>query len=159
MHYEYTTRELNAAAKGADLLDEQMPGWADRINLSILELEDKTMCVLGQLFDEPRTMPRWEKAHYSSIEDWCDHYRYTSDPEARIQGLEQVCVANYDLGVITLREAKVTRPMVNYGFDAEYQHYSDDDEASENLTTYAGLDEAWTHLITDRQVQPNSDRA
>ena len=38
------------AARGAALLDEKLPGWAERINLAELELSSCYRCVLGQLF-------------------------------------------------------------------------------------------------------------
>lgn len=43
---EYTTN----APKGAALLDERMPGWADRIDLATLGMASMGRCVLGQLY-------------------------------------------------------------------------------------------------------------
>src|SRR5258708_35896283 len=40
------------AARGAALLDERMPGWAQRIDVGRLDLADGCNCVLGQLFTE-----------------------------------------------------------------------------------------------------------
>jgi hypothetical protein len=37
-------------ARGAALLDEGVPGWAERIDLTELELASCYSCVLGQLF-------------------------------------------------------------------------------------------------------------
>jgi len=37
-------------ALGAALLDEKLPGWAERINLDELELASCYRCVIGQLF-------------------------------------------------------------------------------------------------------------
>lgn len=37
-------------AKGAALLDEVMPGWADRIDLDTLAFPSCDHCVLGQLY-------------------------------------------------------------------------------------------------------------
>lgn len=37
---------------GAAFLDEKMPGWADKVDLNILELADCQKCVLGQLGGE-----------------------------------------------------------------------------------------------------------
>jgi len=36
--------------EGAALLDEKLPGWAERINLAQLDLASCYQCVLGQLF-------------------------------------------------------------------------------------------------------------
>lgn len=38
------------APKGAALLDEKMPGWADKIDLDELQLNDQCNCVLGQVY-------------------------------------------------------------------------------------------------------------
>lgn len=38
-------------AGGAALLDEQMPGWADRIDLGAFLLANPCKCVIGQLFN------------------------------------------------------------------------------------------------------------
>lgn len=36
--------------KGAELLDEQRPGWHRRINLNMLDVGSPTRCVLGQCY-------------------------------------------------------------------------------------------------------------
>ncbi len=36
-------------ARGAALLDEKMPGWAEHIDLDVLSLASSCRCVLGQL--------------------------------------------------------------------------------------------------------------
>lgn len=36
-------------AAGAAFLDERMPGWAERIDLGRLDLDDECNCVIGQL--------------------------------------------------------------------------------------------------------------
>lgn len=38
------------AARGAALLDEKNPGWADRIDLSALSMGNPDRCILGQLY-------------------------------------------------------------------------------------------------------------
>lgn len=38
-------------ANGMAFLDEHVPGWHDRICLDLLDIEDCTWCVLGQVFD------------------------------------------------------------------------------------------------------------
>ena len=40
------------AARGAKLLDDTFPGWADRINLGRLKMEQRKNCILGQLFGD-----------------------------------------------------------------------------------------------------------
>ena len=42
----------SAAAAGAAFLDEHVPGWRTRIDLSTLDLESCENCILGQLFDD-----------------------------------------------------------------------------------------------------------
>lgn len=37
-------------ARGAALLDEEMPGWAEKISLEILDINDSEMCILAQLY-------------------------------------------------------------------------------------------------------------
>lgn len=39
-----------AAAKGAALLDQKMPGWYQLFNLHILSMSKCSKCILGQLF-------------------------------------------------------------------------------------------------------------
>lgn len=39
-------------ARGVALLDEKVPGWHDRIDLSRLDMWDEARCILGQLFDD-----------------------------------------------------------------------------------------------------------
>lgn len=46
MSYEERVR------RGAALLDEKYPGWADRIELDRLDLGSCTTCVLGQLYQD-----------------------------------------------------------------------------------------------------------
>lgn len=47
-----TTSEVRAAlrvARGADMLDSRIPGWAERIDVERLDLADGRVCILGQL--------------------------------------------------------------------------------------------------------------
>ncbi len=44
-------RFAERVARGATLLDEKMPGWAERIKLNELVLHNPCRCVLGQLFE------------------------------------------------------------------------------------------------------------
>ncbi len=38
------------AGRGADLLDDWIPGWYNRVNLDALDISDCDNCVLGQLY-------------------------------------------------------------------------------------------------------------
>lgn len=42
----------HAAAKGADLLDEDRPGWATMIDLDTLDVSDLANCPLGQVYGQ-----------------------------------------------------------------------------------------------------------
>ncbi len=44
---------------GIRLLDKQMPGWADHVDLRTLEIESCTRCVVGQLFGFARPDDLW----------------------------------------------------------------------------------------------------
>lgn len=52
------------AARGAAWLDQEMPGWANRIDTETLWLGSCTQCVLGQLYGHidkcPHTEEQWE---------------------------------------------------------------------------------------------------
>jgi hypothetical protein len=37
-------------ARGARLLDQVRPGWADMIDMEVFDIEDLRYCILGQLF-------------------------------------------------------------------------------------------------------------
>lgn len=39
-------------SNGARWLDENFPGWTDRINIGTLELEDASNCICGQVFGQ-----------------------------------------------------------------------------------------------------------
>ena len=38
-----------AVSKGMNFLDEAMPGWHNKINLEILQINNGTTCIIGQL--------------------------------------------------------------------------------------------------------------
>tara|TARA_R110000824_G_scaffold226927_4_gene414745 strand:- start:495 stop:806 length:312 start_codon:yes stop_codon:yes gene_type:complete len=40
-------------AKGAAWLDQVKPNWRNELNWSFLKIEDRTLCILGQLFTDP----------------------------------------------------------------------------------------------------------
>ena len=44
-------------ARGAAWLDRHEPGWVDDIDLDVLDIEDCSDCVLGQLFGDYCTAP------------------------------------------------------------------------------------------------------
>lgn len=48
------TKEIAAerVSRGASMLDRQMPGWAERINVGTLKIEGCTDCILGQVYGE-----------------------------------------------------------------------------------------------------------
>lgn len=84
-------------ARGATMLDETFPDWAGHIDLERLKLSDTTQCVLGQLFDEPVTEPRYLVWGYADA-NACIR-AYGRDEEWATEG---VCVANYDAGRIAI---------------------------------------------------------
>jgi hypothetical protein len=44
-------------ARGVALLDQAAPGWANKIDLGFLNLEDACNCVLGQVYNTGRAYP------------------------------------------------------------------------------------------------------
>jgi hypothetical protein len=52
-------------AAGAAFLDEHEPGWADRINLRVLDQNSVCLCVLGQTF-----AGRVGSSYYGNGYDW-----------------------------------------------------------------------------------------
>lgn len=133
-----------AVARGTKVLDKIMPGWAGKIDLSRLQLDDGEECVLGQLFDEPQTRPAYEVYGYSSPKQMEAAYRsltgsYKCDPHA------EVCVANYRLGTLVLKEAYPYSKSdhetlaTRHGFQAN------------GVVGYGDLDEAWAEVIKERQ--------
>lgn len=45
----FTPWPYDAVARGMALLDEKVPGWRKRIDLSTLDLSDPSFCIAGQL--------------------------------------------------------------------------------------------------------------
>jgi len=45
------TRINEAVTRGVTLLDAKRPGWAQRIDVSILNIASSRMCIVGQLYD------------------------------------------------------------------------------------------------------------
>lgn len=52
LSFEQTERLTAAVDKGVELLDQQQPGWRDRIDVSSLDMHQGGSCVLGQLFGD-----------------------------------------------------------------------------------------------------------
>lgn len=145
-------REREVVAKGAALLDEQMPGWASQIDLNRLQLSDSTHCVLGQLFDEPQTVPRWQDHNEASLEQAvADELSFggniRSEASIRTWYLQPVCTANYQLGKIVLgiQGLEEGKSPTDFGFDG------DGDYDNNRSTRYDGLDLAWAQAVRDRQ--------
>jgi hypothetical protein len=47
-------------ARGCKLLDEIEPGWESRVDPTLLDLDDKTTCVLGQVYRNASTLPGYD---------------------------------------------------------------------------------------------------
>jgi hypothetical protein len=120
---------------GAALLDEKMPGWYKKIDLDSLELSDERHCVLGQLFDEPVTVPLWKRLGYSSP---------VHALNAGYDATSPVCVANYTAG----KEVLGLEHGGPFGFDVP--DYEDPDYGK---YSFGDLDVAWTALIQERQLR------
>lgn len=135
--------EREAAAKGAALLDERMPGWHARIDLDRLDLADGKQCVLGQLFPEPITVTRWQEYGHLSLDSALTGLTGL-DRESKIKFMSaEVCVSNYEAGRIVL---DVTQSPGEFGFDV----HEDNDER--HSTRYSGLDLAWADEVRRRQT-------
>lgn len=79
-------------ARGALLLDKEIPGWRNQLILDELDVQDIYKCVLGQLghFDVPNFLPLDEvgthgfdqykgQSHYATLtEEWKSFLRETS---------------------------------------------------------------------------------
>ncbi len=50
---EYSVPEL--VQRGAEFLDERIPGWVDRIDTGSLDISSSVNCILGQLYSGRRT--------------------------------------------------------------------------------------------------------
>ncbi len=83
----------DTAREGAILLDEEKPGWAERIDLSTLRMESCRFCILGQLYGDYVTgcneldpdeyeQPSWDPVEYGF--DAGPRERYEQDRYARL---------------------------------------------------------------------------
>ena len=110
--------------RGALLLDEKIPGWYAKINLDRLDLENTENCVLGQVFDEPVTMPQWQLSGFDSAE------ALLKDPDwegvSMEEACEEQCTSNVALGIHVL-----------WNVDVEDLDY---DDGGEHATTMHGFD-------------------
>lgn len=137
-----------AVKRGAELLDENRPGWWKQIDLDELQLIQANQCVLGQVFDEPVQMPQWQAFGYTSLEAmrqakdedgdpmWPE--TFTDDALTRI-----VCEANYFAGryLLGLDDAAcVANGFLSVG------------SSEDQKVGYAALDVAWADLIRERQT-------
>jgi hypothetical protein len=133
--------EREAAANGATLLDERMPGWHDKIDLDRLDLASEKTCVLGQLFPVKITTQRWRDYGFATLDAAVSSERdYHSDPVAFMS--EKVCVANYAAGKVVLLAGETPS---DYGFDVN-------DYSGARATRYGGLDAAWAEEVKKRQA-------
>lgn len=130
-----------AVARGAALLDERMPGWAARIDLDRLELDDTDRCILGQLFPESVRIPRWQAHRAASLDAYADAHvtvGCSSRDEWLRHGATLVCRAAFHLGQHVLGLSSADTGV--YGFDV----IDDDDD-------YPHLEDAWRAEIVRRQ--------
>jgi hypothetical protein len=131
------------------MLDQEMPGWADKIDLDVLKLSNGDMCVLGQLFSKPRKIPAWQASEYGSIADAVESG--WTEKAAK----EKTCVANYALGriVITKRlggspaHADLEYAMISHGFLLGNLK----DEFAYSTEGWNMLDELWSEQVAKRQ--------
>ena len=134
-----------AVARGTKVLDKILPGWAGKIDLDRLSLDDGEECVLGQLFSEPQTRPAYEVYGYGTPTAMKNSYRHLDGTKYECDPHAEVCVANYQLGKIVLKEAypfskSHTEDLaVRHGFQAG------------EIVGYGDLDEAWAEVIKERQ--------
>jgi hypothetical protein len=133
-----SAQEVEDVARGAALLDEKRPGWFSEINLADLSLDNASRCVLGQLFPEPVVLPRWQRWHYASREEAMSEAAYSG------AYLDQLaCISNFAAGVVLLDLSPVKAEI--HGFNVRFG------DNCKQLTTYAGLEVAWTQAVQRRQ--------
>jgi hypothetical protein len=89
--------------RGADLLDEKLPGWFIEIDLYKLELSNACQCVLGQLATDIVPRRRWlqvwrrtgDKPRYFAARDelhlndrQCKTHGFTADDDAGVSYMQ-----------------------------------------------------------------------
>jgi hypothetical protein len=87
-----------AVARGAALLDEKMPGWETRIDLTQLNLADSCRCVLGQLFERGDMTSGFlygmrELGWISGIEHGFDRNSDSLNPGPSYEALDEAWIA------------------------------------------------------------------
>ncbi len=159
-------------ATGVALLDKEMPGWHDRIDVEKFAIESAQRCALGQLYPESEVLPRWQSMGFASLNDAVE--QSISARTAKLSNVNEirearrelyssnVCTANYELGRVKLglddEQARLhgfnqawawSMPKDHPLYDAAVAE-SDDDEL---LASYAELDSAWTEVILSRRAE------
>lgn len=119
-----TTLRERVVAGGA-FMDEKAPGWFHTVNLDVLNINDMTLCVLGQAFEEEAG-----KSRFTSGYSWAEASFFFKQFE--LPNGEQISFHDVD-------------SMVNHGFRA-YRHGFAGLEECQNLT------EEWRSYILARRA-------
>lgn len=144
------TLARECTVRGAALLDERLPGWHEKIDLDDLELNDITRCVLGQLFTEPVTVPRWLSFGYSDASEMISTCRVPSfsslTPAEWANG--RVCISNYYAGkhLLGLDDGDIVPGT------AAYYGFNTGDAPSGAHTSFDDLDAEWAERVRERQA-------
>jgi hypothetical protein len=110
--------------RGAELLDEQYPGWIDKINLGTLNLRSGDNCVLGQVYKpDGISEGQW---HFSSARGY------------------------NALGFRDKTDDKTWR-WDNYGF---YLTVKEDEDYNHHSVNWSRLTNAWKKYILNRRAEP-----
>ena len=97
--------EQEAAERGARWLDKHEPKWAEGINLSLLDLEDETQCVLGQCYGD----------YYDALNELRPQDEELDQSWARAHGFNcQLTAAGNDKGGSYERLALAWAPLIAY---------------------------------------------
>lgn len=168
--FNWATEQMVTEARrrvqlGAELLDERVPGWWQTIDLDRLYLSSTEHCVLGQLFDEPITVPAWEEMGFATLEAATARTRdELSGRDPRLvekcvaQLSDPICVSNYEAGIIVLGFERNEDEDEDTNYDAtQIAHVSECgfDEGSgladEIYVRFDALDPVWHELIAARK--------
>ena len=114
-------RQGKRIAAGIALLDEKVPGWCERVDLTTLNLGSTLFCVLGQVFDKSA-----KRRAKRVAKDMHSHSAY--DTAGYWQGLRNLRLS--DLSSVAL------------GFDRGHGSYPEDLEE-----TYFNLTRGWKRAI------------
>lgn len=126
----------DAVMRGAQLLDREMPGWQERVEINELDLSSSCSCVLGQVFASYAT-----NLSEQSSNVWEDPRPVIDAGGKRIGRLDHLAVdgfsfAQYYLGFSKARQAS---PEAFFGFDHSEEY------------SYGELTTAWRELLEDRK--------